>query len=152
VRRSETVALLRQRGAYEIAVGDLTDAKSVRQAMTGVGQVFHICPPMHPQEDTIAQMMIELASELAVERFALYSVLHPLLSDVPHHDRKLRAERALIDSGLRFTILQPGRYMQHLATIWKTVLDTGTHSMPFSTEARFSLADLSDLAEAAAKI
>ena len=120
--------------------------------MTGAGQVLHICPPMHPKEDAIARTMIGLAGELLVDRFVLYSVLHPLLADVPHHDRKLQAERALVDSGLNYTILQPGRYMQHLAVIWKAVLAIGVHSMPFSTAARFSLADLSDLAEAAARI
>jgi uncharacterized protein YbjT (DUF2867 family) len=107
---------------------------------------------MHPQEDAIARTMIELAGEVPVARFVLYSVLHPLLADVPHHDRKLQAERALVDSGLNYTILQPGRYMQHLAVIWKAVLATGVHSMPFSTASRFSLTDLSDLAEASARI
>jgi uncharacterized protein YbjT (DUF2867 family) len=75
-------------------------------------------------------------------------LLHPLLADVPHHNRKLQAERALVDSGLNYTILQPSRYMQHLTKIWKTVLATGVHSMPFDTRARFSLVDLADLAEA----
>ena len=88
--------------------------------MTGAGQVLHICPPMHPKEDAIARTMIGLAGELAVDRFVLYSVLHPLLADVPHHDRKLQAERALVNSGLNYTILQPGRYMQHLTMIWKS--------------------------------
>ena len=119
--------------------------------MTGVGQVLHICPPMHPKEDAIARTMVGLAGDLAVDRFVLYSVLHPLLADVPHHDRKLQAERALVDSGLNYTILQPSRYMQHLTMIWKTVLATGVHSMPFNTTARFSLVDLADLAEAAAR-
>ncbi len=152
VRRPEAGNLLRQAGASEITVGDMMDHDSLRRAMTGTGQVLHICPPMHPKEDAIARTMIGLAGELSVDRFVLYSVLHPLLADVPHHDRKLQAERALVDSGLNYTILQPGRYMQHLAMIWKAVLATGVHSMPFSTTARFSLADLSDLAEAAARI
>ena len=120
--------------------------------MAGVGQVLHICPPMHPQEDTIARTMIELAREQSVERFVLYSVLHPLLADVPHHARKLEAERALIGSELNYTILQPSRYMQHLVPIWKAVLATGVHSMPFGTTARFSVVDLADLAEATARI
>lgn len=152
VRRPEAGNLLRQAGASEITVGDMMDHDSLRRAMTGTGQVLHICPPMHPKEDAIARTMIGLAGELSVDRFVLYSVLHPLLAGVPHHDRKLQAERALVDSGLNYTILQPGRYMQHLAMIWKAVLATGVHSMPFSTTARFSLADLSDLAEAAARI
>ena len=152
VRRPEAGNLLRQAGASEITVGDMMDHDSLRRAMTGARQVLHICPPMHPKEDAIARTMIGLAGELLVDRFVLYSVLHPLLADVPHHDRKLQAERALVDSGLNYTILQPGRYMQHLAVIWKAVLAIGVHSMPFSTAARFSLADLSDLAEAAARI
>jgi uncharacterized protein YbjT (DUF2867 family) len=128
------------------------DPDSLRLALTGVGQVLHICPPMHPKEDAIARTMIGLAGELAVDRFVLYSVLHPLLADVPHHDRKLQAERALVDSGLNYTILQPARYMQHLTMIWKTVLSTGVHTMPFGTTVRFNLVDLTDLAEAAARI
>jgi len=152
VRRQEAGDALQKAGAAEIALGDLMDRDSLRRAMTGAGQVLHICPPMHPQEDTIARTMIELAGELAVGRFVLYSVLHPLLADVPHHDRKLQAERALVDSGLSYTILQPGRYMQHLAAIWPAVLASGMHSMPFSTASRFSLTDLSDLAEASARI
>lgn len=107
---------------------------------------------MHLQEDTIARTMIDLACEQSVERFVLYSVLHPLLADVPHHKRKLEAERYLIYFGLNHTILQPSRYMQHLVPIWKTVLATGVHSMPFGTTARFSVVDLSDLAEATAQI
>jgi uncharacterized protein YbjT (DUF2867 family) len=152
VRRPDAGAALQQAGAAEIAIGDLMDSGSLRRAMAGAAQVLHICPPMHPQEDAIARTMIGLAGEMSVDRFVLYSVLHPLLADVPHHDRKLQAERALVDSGLNYTILQPGRYMQHLATIWKTVLATGIHSMPFGTAARFSLTDLSDLAEATARI
>src|SRR6478672_2199389 len=152
VRRPEAGGPLKQAGAAEIALGDLMDRDSLRLAMTGVAQVLHICPPMHPREDAIAHTMIGLAGDLAVDRFVLYSVLHPLLADVPHHDRKLQAERALVDSGLNYTILQPSRYMQHLAVIWKTVLATGVHSMPFATTARFSLVDLADLAEAAARV
>ena len=148
VRRPEAGVALKQVGAAEIALGDLMDHDLLRPAMTGVGQVLHICPPMHPKEDAIASIMVGLAGELAVDRFVLYSVLHPLLADVPHHDRKLQAERALVDSGLNYTILQPSRYMQHLTMIWKTVLATGVHNMPFNTTARFSLVDLADLAEA----
>jgi uncharacterized protein YbjT (DUF2867 family) len=152
VRRPETKDSMLKLGAHDIAIGDLTDTDSLRRAMAGVGQVLHICPPMHPKEDVIAQTMIDLAREVPVERFILYSVLHPILSDVPHHDRKLQAERALVDSGVPYTILQPGRYMQHLLPIWKDVLASGVHSMPFATDSRFNLTDLADLAEATAVV
>ena len=105
VRRPEANGPLKQAGAAEIAVGDLMDHGLLRLAMTGAGTVLHICPPMHPEEDAIARTMIGLAGDLAVDRFILYSVLHPLLGDVPHHNRKLQAERALVNSGLNYTIL-----------------------------------------------
>ena len=102
---------------------------------------------MHPNEDGIARTLIYLCGDAGVGRFVLYSVLHPILAGVPHHDRKLQAERYLVDSGLPFTILQPCRYMQHLVPIWKSVLATGVHSMPFSVTSKFSLVDLADLAD-----
>lgn len=152
LRRPEVGPELLLAGASDVAVGDLSDADSLKRAMEGVGQVLHICPPMHPEEDAIAKTLIDLCSEMGVARFVLYSVLHPLLSDVPHHARKLAAERYLIDSGLSYTILQPSRYMQHLVPIWKSVLATGVHTMPFSTKARFSVVDLADLADACARV
>lgn len=151
VRRPQVGEELRALGAAEITLGDLTDRAGMAAAMAGAGQVLHICPPMHPQEDAIARALIEIAGSANV-RFVLYSVLHPLLADVPHHDRKLNAERALVDSALAYTILQPGRYMQQLVPIWKSVLATGVHDMPFATDAPFSVVDLDDLAEVCARV
>jgi uncharacterized protein YbjT (DUF2867 family) len=152
LRRPAAEAEMRQAGAAEIAIGDFADRDSLRGALSGTGQVLHICPPMHPLEDKIAQTLIELAIEQGLEHFVLYSVLHPLLTDVPHHARKLEAERALVASHLAYTILQPSRYMQHLLPIWNTILATGVHSMPFRTSSRFSVVDLADLAEACAVV
>jgi uncharacterized protein YbjT (DUF2867 family) len=152
VRRPEAAELLQKLGAGEIVFGDLSDRGSLRDAMRGTGKVLHICPPMNPQEAVFARMMVELAVEEGIEHFVLYSVLHPLLKSVPHHHRKLEAERCLIASGLSYTILQPCRYMQHLAPIWNAVLATGVHSMPFSVSVPLSVVDLADVAEAAARI
>ena len=76
--------------------------------------------------------------------------MHPLRRAVGHHRLKLDAEEALIESSLRYTILQPMRYMQHLALIWNKVLETGIHAMPFNIDVKFNVADLRDLAEATA--
>jgi uncharacterized protein YbjT (DUF2867 family) len=69
---------------------------------------------------------------------------------VPHHARKLDTEEMIIESGVPYTIVQPIRYMQHLEGIWKDVVATGVHAMPFNTKVRFNVADLVDLAEATA--
>ena len=151
VRREETRAALLLAGAADVAVGDLLNPSAVAEALKGVRTVLHICPPMHPQEDEIAASLFTLCLQAGVQHFVMWSVLHPH-AHVPHHQRKQKAEGALIDSGLPFTILQPGRYMQHLETVWPSLLKTGVHAFPFSTTSPFSLVHLDDLASAAAKV
>ena len=151
VRRPEAARELLDIGVADCILGDLESENDLRRALEGVGRVLHICPPMHPAEDRLAASMIRLCEAQGVERFVLYSVLHPL-ADVPHHRRKLDAEEALLNSSLAYTILQPCRYMQHLNAIWAQVRDQGLHPMPFDSKARFSLVDLQDLAEASAEV
>jgi len=149
IRRTSAQEELALNGAQDFVHGSLEDDDALTAAVAGVDGLIHICPPMHPEEDRIASRIIETCKRAGGVRLILWSVLHPLI-DVPHHRRKLVAEAALVGSDLPYTILQPARYMQHLAPIWPQVLETGVHSMPFSAAARFSLADLDDLAEAAA--
>ncbi|MBX9760160.1 MAG: NAD(P)H-binding protein [Beijerinckiaceae bacterium] len=151
VRRQDAARELEAAGVREVIVGDMFAPDVMDAALTGASQVLHICPPMNPREDELAFEMITRSKAAGVERFVMWSVLHPHI-EVPHHRRKQKAEAALIESGLAFTILQPGRYMQHLETIWKSVRDDGVHAFPFSTQSRFSLAHLDDLANAAALI
>ena len=151
VRRPEAAQELLAMGVNDCFLGNLERDDDLRSALRDVSGVLHISPPMHPAEDKIAAAMIALCEAQGVERFVLYSVLHPL-ADVPHHRRKLAAEHALINSSLAYTILQPCRYMQHLNAIWPQVRDAGRHAMPFSSTARFSLVDLHDLAEATARV
>ena len=151
VRRPEAARELLDMGVADCILGDLEQESDLRRALRDVGHVLHICPPMHPAEDKLAATMISLCEAQEVERFVLYSVLHPL-ADVPHHRRKLDTEEALLNSSLAYTILQPCRYMQHLNAIWAQVRDHGLHPMPFDSKARFSLVDLQDLAEASAKV
>ncbi len=151
VRREAAGAEMLAAGAHDLVCGDLEKSDDLRRGLEGCASLLHICPPMHPREDRIAVDMIALCKGAGVARMVLYSVLHPVIN-VPHHRRKLVAEEALVGSGLDYTILQPSRYMQHLASIWREVLDLGIHAMPFSIEARFSLVDLNDLAEATARV
>ena len=151
VRREETRQSVMEAGAREVVVGDLFDTSVQARAADGVSTILHICPPMHPQEDQLATNLVQAAKQAGVSQFVMWSVLHPH-AHVPHHQRKQRAEGMLMDSGVPFTILQPGRYMQHLETIWASMLKTGVHAMPFSTKSPFSLAHLDDLASSAAKV
>ena len=141
---------LEQLGATSFAVGDMEDASTITAAMASCEEIIHIGPPMHPNEVEITSRFIDAALSHGVPQFVYYSVMHPLRRAVRHHRLKLDAEEELIESGLPYTIVQPIRYMQHLALIWKKVLETGVHSMPFNVEVKFNVVDLRDLAEATA--
>lgn len=141
---------LKELGAASYAVGDMEDAATIDAALASCDRIIHIGPPMHPNEVEITGRFINAARAHGLEQFIYYSVMHPLRRAVRHHRLKLDAEEELIESGLPYTIVQPIRYMQHLAMIWKKVLDTGVHSMPFNIDLKFNVADLRDLAEATA--
>ena len=141
---------LKELGAASYALGDMEDAATIDAALASCDRIIHIGPPMHPNEVGITGRFINAARARGVEQFIYYSVMHPLRRAVRHHRLKLDAEEELIESGLPYTIVQPIRYMQHLAMIWKKVLDTGVHSMPFNIDLKFNVADLRDLAEATA--
>ena len=141
---------LKELGAASCALGDMEDAATIDAALASCDRIIHIGPPMHPNEVEITGRFINAARARGVEQFIYYSVMHPLRRAVRHHRLKLDAEEELIESRLPYTIVQPIRYMQHLAMIWKKVLDTGIHSMPFNIDLKFNVADLRDLAEATA--
>jgi uncharacterized protein YbjT (DUF2867 family) len=128
----------------------MADARSIGAALEGCDALVHIGPPMHPDEAAMTRKFIAAAKDVGLKHFIYYSVMHPLRREVRHHSLKLDAEESLVESGLRYSILQPIRYMQHLEPIWKQVCEQGVHAMPFNTRVRFNVVDLLDLAAAAA--
>lgn len=139
-------------GASEYALGNLDDAQSLADALKGAEQLLHIGPPMHAGELDHVTAMIDGAKAAGIGHFLYYSVMHPLARAIRHHRLKLDAEERIIDSGLPYTIVQPSRYMQHLEMIWPKVMSDNVHAMPFSTEQKFNVVDLADLADACAVI
>ena len=152
IRRKDGVKQAKEIGATEVAIGDFFDDGSLRNAIEGCSNIVHICPPMNPKETDIAKRITNHCLAVGADRLILYSVLHPLIREVPHHNNKIEAERYLINSGLNYTILQPSRYMQHLVPIWNNVVDSGIHNMPFNIDSKFSIVDLEDLAISTATI
>jgi uncharacterized protein YbjT (DUF2867 family) len=64
---------------------------------------------------------------------------------MPHHLGKARSEDLVRRSGLAWTILQPGAYLQNLDL-------TGPVRVPYDVDARFGFLDLRDLGVAAATV
>ena len=143
---------LRALGAADVVLGDMLQRPSVESAVEGCDVVLHIGPPMHEDEVSITETFLTSAKRFGVERFIYYSVMHPFRRDVRHHALKLDATELIVEADVPYTLIEPCRYMQHLEPIWARVVESGIHAMPFNTHVRFSVVDLLDLAEAAAKV
>ena len=142
---------MRENGAEEVAVGDLTDRGSLDAALAGVDSVFYIAPAFIPDEAEIGKGMVEAAKRAGVRRIAFSSVIDPVISALDNHIAKVPVEEAIIESGMEYAILQPGGlFFQNLAGSWPRVVETGAFAEPWSTETRFSRVDYRDVAEVAA--
>ena len=152
VKRPESAAALYDAGVTQVATGDLANPGDVARAMEGVYAVYYIAPNMTPEERAMGNNAIAAAKAAGIERFVFHSVLHTQIEALPHHWERRYVEQALIDSGIAFTILQCGSYMQNMLPGWKKMLETGIHRMAYDIDAPMSLVDLADLAEVAVTV
>src|SRR5436305_2286529 len=105
-----------QRVRVQIAMGDLTDPPSFRNAMRGVQTVVHLAASIRDQPrgsieelDGIATWrMVEAAERQGVERFVFFSALG---ASAHHRARLMRAkalaEQAVRESAVRSTVFAP---------------------------------------------
>lgn len=152
VHRDEQVEIVKSLGAQEAVVGDMRDEETLKQAARDVRGVYHICPNVSPDEVPMGKAMIAAAQNAGIEHFVFHSVLHPQTEAMTHHWNKLRVEEALFKSNLPYTILQPASYMQNVLAGWQSIVERGVYAVPYSVEARMSMVDLEDVAEAAAVV
>ncbi len=152
IRQDFQAAELRELGAAETVVGDMSDPDLLRRAFEGMRAVYHICPNMHPEEVKIGQYAIAAARSAGLEYFVYHSVLHPQVREMAHHWNKLQVEALLLKSGLNYTILQPASYMQNISGYWSKMLTDGEYAVPYAVDARFSMVDLDDVAQVAALV
>lgn len=156
VRRPESMAALGREYSgdsanVEIVCGDLADRDAVSRACDGVDSVYFIAPNMNPDERAIGDIMIAGAVAAGIGRFVFHSVLHTQIEELAHHWERHFVEQAIINSGLAFTILQCGSYMQNMLAGWNRMIETGVHRMAYEVDAPMSLVDLDDVAAVAVK-
>jgi NAD(P)H dehydrogenase (quinone) len=152
VGRAESEASISGLGAVEIVSGALTDADAVASALQGVDTVYYIAPNMTPDERLIGDIVIDEAKAAGVKQFIFHSTLHTQIEALPHHWARHFVEQALINSGLSYTILQCGSYMQNMLPGWLKMVESGVHSMAYDIDAPMSLVNLDDIAEVAVKV
>jgi uncharacterized protein YbjT (DUF2867 family) len=152
VRQAGSISLLEGLGATETVIGNLENPAELVAAADGVSAIYYIAPNMNPQERAIGDTIISAAKQNGVSRFIFHSTLHTALEALPHHWERHFVEQALINSGLAFTILQCGSYMQNMVPAWNRMVETGIHRMPYDIDAPMSLVDLEDICSVAVKV
>jgi uncharacterized protein YbjT (DUF2867 family) len=114
-------------------------------AVTGCDAAYVIAPNLHPDEPAyVAESLVALA-EAGVRRVVYHSVASPYAPAMPHHLGKAVGEDLVRRSGLDWTILQPGAYLQNLDL-------SGPVDLPYSPDVPFGFLDLADLGRAAAVV
>lgn len=152
VHRESALPAVRAAGAAEVLVGDLMQPADRRRALQGVERLYHIAPRMSEVEIPMGLGLIEAGREAGLGHFVFHSLVHAQCDAMGHHHDKRIVERELIESGLRYTLMQPTMYMQNLLQAWDEVRGRGVYRLPYSEGARMSLVDLEDVAEAAATV
>lgn len=138
-------AALADRGAEAMPLG--RDAWSdLPGALAGCGAAYLIAPNLHPDEPAYVGQALAAMSAAGVARVGYHSVASPYVPEMPHHVGKAASEDLVRRSGLAWTILQPGAYVQNLDLSGPTV------SVPYDVDAPFGLLDLADLGAAAATV
>ncbi|MGH3724619.1 MAG: SDR family oxidoreductase [Mycobacterium sp.] len=150
VRDQHGAQRARRHGAQEAVVGDLRDEASLREAASGVDGVFHLGPAFAPDEAQMGVSMVRAAAHNGVGKFVFSGVIHPAITVMSHHAVKLPVQEALYESGMEFTILQPGMFMQNLELSFGELLPEGRITLPYAVTSKMCWVDYRDVAEVAA--
>ncbi len=137
-------AALAARGVETRPLGR-ADWPALADAVAGCEAAYLIAPNLHPDEPAYVAEALAALTQAGVPRVVYHSVASPYVPEMPHHVGKAVSEDVVRRSGLAWTILQPGAYLQNLDL-------TGPVSVPYDVHAVFGFADLTEVAEVAAVV
>lgn len=89
-RNEEDAGKAQELGAAEVALGDLTNAASIRAALEGIDSVFYIAPAFMQHEVNAGKAFVNAAKAAGVQRIVFSSVIHPEISDLSNHSEAAR--------------------------------------------------------------
>jgi len=131
-------------GAEPVPLGR-ADSDDLSSAVAGCGAAYVIAPNLHPDEPAHVASVLDALTRAGVGRVVYHSVASPYAPAMPHHLGKAVSEDLVRRSGLDWTILQPGAYLQNLDL-------TGPLDVPYSLDVPFGFLDLADLGRVAALV
>lgn len=141
-------------GATEVFIGDMSNGADIDAALEGADALYYICSAANPHEDSIGKLLIDCAKDAGGIYFIYHSVLHSIEQNLIHHQKKLKVEQLLIESGLEYTIIQPAVFMQMFLPAIAGVKESGVLRQKFYTDrdTKMTFIDVNDMARAAAEI
>ncbi len=137
-------AALESRGATAVPLGR-AERPHLADTLASCEAAYVIAPNLHPDEPAYVSEALAALTQAGVVRVVYHSVASPYTPAMPHHLGKARGEDLVRRSGLDWTILQPGAYLQNLDL-------SGPVEVPYSPDVRFGFLDLADLGRAAAVV
>lgn len=144
---------MKDQGAKEVVIADVTNIDDLRKAMSNIDAVYYICPTAYPEEAKIGELAIDAAKEAHIKKFVYQSVVHSIEPSLTHHRQKLLVEQSLINSGLNYVILQPAPFMQNILNARDALVKSHVFVQKFFTDKNsanlINLIDVNDFAEAA---
>jgi NAD(P)H dehydrogenase (quinone) len=113
--------------------------------LAGCDAAYLIAPNLHPDEPAYVAAALAALTDAGIGRVVYHSVASPYVPEMPHHVGKAASEDLVRRSGLAWTILQPGAYLQNLDL-------SGPVRVPYDVHVPFGFLDLADLGAAAAVV
>jgi NAD(P)H dehydrogenase (quinone) len=135
---------LERRGVETVPIGR-AEWPDLRRVLSGCDAAYLIAPNLHPDEPAYVTEVLDALRDAGVGRIGYHSVASPYVPAMPHHLGKAASEDLVRRSGLAWTILQPGAYLQNLDL-------SADLDVPYDVDAVFGFADLAEVGEAAAVV
>lgn len=141
---------LAERG-IEVVHGDFDDPKSLSKALAGAERAYLVCTPDHmvgPRETAFIHAADRAKVRHIVKCSAYWAGLDAPSGNLRSHGR---IERALLDSGMEYTIIRPHGFMQTFTLFsWDLIQKVGVLTYP-GGDGAIPLVDIRDVAKVAVK-
>ncbi len=127
---------------------DFYDLKIVAAAIKDIDIIFLLRPPQIADVENVFKPLIELFINVGIKHIVFLSVQGAEnLPIIPHY----KIEKLLRESGIPYTLIRPGYFMQNLKTTLRNDIERGEIYLP-SKKAKFNWVDAADIGRAIATI
>lgn len=110
--------------AFDYVTGDLADGTGLESALTDVDTVLHLAGGPKG-DDAATQNLVQAAADARVSKVVYISVIRADRVPLGWFESKYRAERAIVESGLPWTILRAAQFHDLVAKTVSTMAKLG---------------------------